>query len=81
MFFLHHYRHNFGWHHHKYLGGLRQAQGAFDMLRERLTSSGLIKTREQSIKKAPAPSTNSGNRCFYKNLCVATVYFTGGFAA
>ena len=26
MFFLHHYRHNFGWHHHKYLGGLRQAQ-------------------------------------------------------
>ena len=54
MFFLHHYRHNFGWHHHKYLGGLRQAQGAFDMLRVHSTSSGIRKTREQSIKKAPA---------------------------
>ena len=62
MFFLHHYRHNFGRHHHMYLdcpstssGGVRHAQGAFDKLRVHSTCSGIRKTREQSVKKAPGP--------------------------
>lgn len=74
MFFLHHYRHNFGWHHHKYLGSVRQAQGAFDMLRDQ-------KDQRTVRKKSTWSLSLSKGRCFYKNLCVATVYFTGGFAA